>query len=376
MITYGSKFLSVRLIGVLSITWLGTHTLSADASGIPVIAAVTESTQPPQLTIMGSNFGTVAPAVTLNNLPVSVMSYTNTLVVVTLPASIESAPGTYTLTLTNNSDSPNDILRTGIFLVAIGAIGPNGPAGPVGPQGIAGPTGPAGATGLTGPTGAAGPQGPSGATGAAGVTGPAGAIGPMGPAGPQGLTGATGAAGVTGPAGAIGPMGPAGPQGLTGATGAAGVTGPAGAIGPMGPAGPQGLTGATGPAGAAGSSNLFINSGFSGVATLTTSGTLVASLANLPAGSYLLSAKVTIGLNSSGAQDYCTLSVGGTAIDYSYATVSPSAGIFYETAKLLGAASFTDASNSITVTCSTSAGTASASNPVLTATQVGSITTM
>ncbi len=153
------RFSSGRVVCFLAISCLGVPSLSADGVGIPVITAVSESEHPPQLTIMGSNFGTVQPSVTLNGLPVSVMSYTNTLVVVTLPASIESAPGTYLLSLTNNSDVKVQLLNTGVFVVAIGETGPAGPAGPAGPQGIAGPTGPvgpAGATGATGATGAAG----------------------------------------------------------------------------------------------------------------------------------------------------------------------------------------------------------------------------
>ncbi len=42
----------------------------------------------------------------------------------------------------------------------------------------------------------------------------------------------------------------------------------------------------------------------------------------------------------------------------------------------MGAASFGTSTNSIVVTCSTSSGTANAYYPVLTATQVGSVTTM
>lgn len=264
----------------------GDSALQAANLSIPVITAVTESLQPPELTITGSGFGTAKPAVMLNNLPVSVMSYTDTQVVVTVPVSIESVPGTYNLTLTNNSDSSADFLRTGVFVVAIGAAGP------------AGPTGPVGATGSMGP------------------------------------------------------------QGLPGAPGAPGAAGPPGPTGPIGP------------------SNVYVNSSLTSVATVTATGTQVASLTNLPAGSYLLSAKVTLGFNSTGAQDYCTLSVGSTPIDYSYATVSSSAGIFYETAKLLGTATFASSSNSITVTCLTSGGTATASYPVLTAMQVSSVTSM
>ena len=128
--------------------------------------------------------------------------------------------------------------------------------------------------------------------------------------------------------------------------------------------------------GAGTSTDVFINSNLNGTISLSTTAASVASLTNLPAGSYLLSAKVSIGFNSAaGAQDLCTLSVGGTPIDFSYATVSSAGGIFFETAKLLGAVTLSS-SNSIIVTCATNNGTASAFYPVLTATKVSSITSM
>jgi hypothetical protein len=285
MVTFSSKCSSKRLIWSLAICSLAAPRLLAES--IPLISAVTETTNPPQLTITGSNFGTAQPAVTLNNSSVSVMSYTNTLVVVSVPPSIESTPGTYALTLTNNSDSSYDPLRTTVFVVAIGTVGPAGSAGPIGPQGNAGP---------------------------------------------------------------------------------AGSIGPAGAMGPAGPLGPPGATGAAGPAGP---SAVFINSSQTNVAALNLTGMEVASLNNLPAGNYILSAKVTIGPGS--GQDYCTLSVSGQVapIDTSYTALGGA--VLFETAKLLGTVSFANPSNSVLVSCF---GIGSAQNPVLTATQVGSINTM
>jgi hypothetical protein len=378
MVPYGFKYSRVRLLGSLVIGSLAAQGLLADTNGTTAIIAVIPSSQPPQLTISGNNFGTVKPDVTLDGLPVSVMSYTNTVVVVTVPSSIESNPGTYKLTLKNNSSyGDEDNSRVANFLVAIGGVGP---AGPAGPQGIAGPTGPAGPAGASGGAGLQGPPGPTGTAGLAGPVGPAGPSGNTGPAGPAGPVGATGSVGPVGPigstgpagpAGATGPAGPAGPIGNTGPAGPAGPQGVPGATGPMGPVGPQGIQGATGPIGP---SDVFINSSLSSVATLNSGGTTVASLSNLPAGNYLLSAKVTVGFNSAGGQDYCNLAAGGPTIDTSYASVNSASGVFQETVKLLGAASFASASNSITVTCFVTVGTAQANYPALTAMKVGSIT--
>jgi hypothetical protein len=82
-----------------------------------------------------------------------VVGNTNSVVVALVPAVVIANPGTYRLSLTNNSLRGNPDVRTGTMDVAIGA------AGPAGPEGIAGPTGP---IGPAGPAGAQGPQGPAG----------------------------------------------------------------------------------------------------------------------------------------------------------------------------------------------------------------------
>ncbi|WP_114205919.1 IPT/TIG domain-containing protein [Acidisarcina polymorpha] len=246
-------------------------------------------TNPPELTLVGTNFGTGIPDVKIDGLSAVVVSHTNTRVVVKIPASVYEVPGSYDLLLTRIA---SQCQAATTFEVAIGAIGPQGPAGPMGLPGVAGPkgatgnagpAGPIGLTGVAGPkgaTGTAGPAGPIGLTGVAGAkgaTGNAGPAGPMGltgvagakgdtgsagPAGPIGLTGAAGAKGATGgtgPAGAAGPIGPAGatgPMGLMGVAGAKGATGGIGPAGSTGPIGPTGLTGATGNAGPAGPTGL------------------------------------------------------------------------------------------------------------------------
>jgi Protein of unknown function (DUF1554)/Collagen triple helix repeat (20 copies)/IPT/TIG domain len=191
----------------LSLLVLPALTLSAAtaAAQLVTINNVSINYTNNQLTINGSGFEPAkkAPTVNFNGANLTLVSFTNNVVVAQLPS---TAAGTYQLFVTNNEG------LFWVFDVTYGAVGPQGPMGFQGPQG------PAGATGNTGP---AGPAGATGATGASGPAGPAGAIGPSGPAG------ATGPTGAIGPAGATGAIGPAGPAGATGATGATGPAGPA-----------------------------------------------------------------------------------------------------------------------------------------------------
>ncbi len=215
---------------------------------------------------------------------------------------------------------------------ADGAAGPEGPAGPqglAGPEGEAGPQGPAGADGergLQGATGPAGTQGIQGLTGNAGPQGPAGADGAegaAGPVGPQGVPGLTGPAGSAGPQGATGAQGPAGADGVDGATGLPGPAGPQGpagadgATGPQGPAGPQGQAGPQGPAGADGSS-IVREVHRDGDQDLSATDTVVATMANVAPGSYVVFGKTTV-VQTQGGKDQpdtvCTLDAGGTS-DY------------------------------------------------------------
>jgi Collagen triple helix repeat (20 copies) len=62
----------------------------------------------------------------------------------------------------------------------------------IGPSPFVGPAGPTGSAGAAGATGATGPAGPTGATGPAGATGATGPAGPTGPTGPAGPAGASG----------------------------------------------------------------------------------------------------------------------------------------------------------------------------------------
>jgi hypothetical protein len=367
MISFSSK---LRLMAAVACS-ISAATLLADdgGGGGPVILSASESLSTHQLTITGTNFGKARPLVSLDGLPVSVLSYTTTLVVVSVPASLDSTPGTYLLKITVSSQDDNNYANA-VFDVLLGdTTGPQGPAGPAGPIGPAGPQGQPGATGAQGP---AGPQGLPGATGAQGPPGPAGpqgATGAPGPTGPQGLQGLTGAQG---------PAGPAGPQGATGAQGPAGPAGPQGATGPQGPAGPAGPQGPPGPAGTqslSASTDVYINQNQSGLTALGSAPMQVASLTNLPAGNYFVTAKIVTQFGGTGTQSICTLVVNGTTTDISYSSTGVPT-VFSETAKLLGTAVLSSSTNNIVVNCTTNGTSVNASNPVLTAIKVGNVIPM
>lgn len=175
------------------------------------------------ITIRGLNFGRHAPVVFCETQYMTVISATDSELVVHLPAAVPD--GTYLLTVVSGP-RPND---RDVFHVAVQTptivTGPEGAPGNAGPPGPQGDTGAAGSQGLTGAIGPSGPQGPAG---------------PAGPQGPQGAVGATGATGATGAQGEVGPVGAVGPQG---ATGAQGEVGPQGSVGPQGETGAQGAVG-------------------------------------------------------------------------------------------------------------------------------------
>jgi hypothetical protein len=129
------------------------------------------------LVIIGNNFGTSFPQVSLCGAPLAYApdtEYDNTSVVVLL-AGVTIPSGTCILALTNTSTN-----LTGSFDIALGFDGPTGPEGSQGPEGP------------TGPAGSAGPQGPQGPPGLQGLFGPSGSQGPAGPQGPQGPAGPAG----------------------------------------------------------------------------------------------------------------------------------------------------------------------------------------
>jgi len=162
--------MKILLLSAIALTLL-TAPSQAQQHNAPVLstATVTTSTLPNQIAIGGTNFGTLLPTVSLDGLPLNVISYSDTLAVAYLPTGVN--PGTYRLSLTNNSLQGNPDVRTGTLDVTIGAVG---------------------AQGSKGDTGATGPQGPAGAQGLPGQTGQTGPVGPAGPVGPQGPAGTPG----------------------------------------------------------------------------------------------------------------------------------------------------------------------------------------
>jgi Collagen triple helix repeat (20 copies) len=169
---------TVCLAGCLQLAQAQEADGGAGATPVIASAAANFSTNPAQLTIKGTAFGTLPPTIKLDGSMVcAVVSHSPTMSVCHLPSGITQ--GTYFLQLTNNSLNPP---VTATFDVAIGAVGPAGPTGPQGPTGANGANGPTGPQGAQGPVGAIGPQGPVGPTG---PPGPTGANGPTGPVGGQ-----------------------------------------------------------------------------------------------------------------------------------------------------------------------------------------------
>ena len=133
----------------------------------------------------------------------------------------------------------------------------------------------------------------------------------------------TGAAGAQGPAGPQGPIGPAGidgaqgAQGPQGSPGVDGVDGADGAQGPQGPAGPPGADGA-------GGAGVGLASSTTGPRRVRRRATVLERL-QLPAGSYVLMAKVSLAQTSwHGTRVMCGLRAGGRA-DRASVRLAPSA---------------------------------------------------
>ena len=157
------------------------------------ISRAVHDTVTDMLTIAGVNFGSGDPSVTLAGLPLDLLSFTDTLLVVDIAG---FGPGVHALVVSDGNAST----RLARLDVTVGAVGP------MGTQGIAGETGATGPQGEQGIQGEVGPQGPQGFQGETGATGPQGDQGIQGPMGPQG------AQGPPGPRGEVGPTGPQGEQ--------------------------------------------------------------------------------------------------------------------------------------------------------------------
>ena len=109
-----------------------------------------------------------------------------------------------------------------------------------------------------------------------------------------------------------------GPQGLKGDTGPQGPQGDPGPQGPQGlqgEQGPKGDTGATGPAGSGGMSDAYVGSD-TGPVFIASDGTETEVLArSLPAGNYVLQARVTLKKSAPHLSARCALRVNGTEVD-------------------------------------------------------------
>jgi hypothetical protein len=171
-----------------------------------------------------------------------------------------------------------------------------GPTGATGPVSASGASGANGAGGLNGSNGVTGATGPTGATTETSTAGATGANGSNGVTGPTGVTGATGATGGTGP------------SGVTGVNGATGVTGTSGATGTTGGTGPSGPTGVAGAVSGYSARQAPGKHTFTS-ATESSPTTIVSR--ELPAGSYIVDAKVEVQLSNTtaegGAAVVCTL---------------------------------------------------------------------
>lgn len=182
--------------------------------------------------------------------------------------------------------------------------------------------------------------------------------------GVQGKRGVRGSAGAPGAQGVPGAQGARGPVGETGPAGPAGATGPAGETGSAGPAGPAGDPGATGPRGP---SDVIVGFDDAG-GTFGDPGvpTTISTLANVPAGRYVYTAKfnvtsppstggpytVTCQLRRVGSSNFDTIGIG--VRDISSAPGTPSTAEAQAGTLIVGEDA--PAVSDVTLTCSRNAG--------------------
>ena len=209
----------------------------------------------------------------------------------------------------------------------------------------------------------------AGASSASGGTSGArrGHRGQRGRPGRQDLKGPTGPAGPDGPTGEAGPAGEAGPQGEPGPAGADGERGPAGENGARGPEGPQGPVGP--------SSAQEITRGFGPVNLTAFQTTLtIATLPDVAAGAYVVSAKTTVRAGSGGtfSGTSCQLRAGTTVIDQTRLT--DPGGLAAAPIPLQGVATFTTP-GAFSILCGLPGDGAFASDTKLSAIRVGQVST-
>src|SRR5438105_4150479 len=111
---------------------LGITAFADDGPAITDVTVAFIANHGPQLTIIGSGFGTLKPTVTIDKLTLSVSTYTDTNVVAELAPSVNLPPGSYTVTLRNTTKKAGDPKGSTTFIVTLGAVGAMGPAGPAG----------------------------------------------------------------------------------------------------------------------------------------------------------------------------------------------------------------------------------------------------
>ncbi len=138
-----------------------TRTVSAETRQLVINNVVVDQRSGLSL-VSGKHFGST-PAVTINDIQVSVLNGSSQLLLIELPASVRAQPGTYRVTVERDR-TPNGKDTFTLVIVSL----PSGGSGKAGPPGPAGPAGPAGSAGPVGPPGPVGPQGPA-ATGLAGA---------------------------------------------------------------------------------------------------------------------------------------------------------------------------------------------------------------
>jgi hypothetical protein len=118
----------------------------AAAQGL-VIHRVEVNDPAAQMEIYGDGFGAAEPLVTLEGVPVVVVSHTATEIVIDLPAG--TVPGTNLLNVAQAAPTgPFGGRASGVFHVTVGAEGPQGIPGVPGPQGPEGAVGPQGLPGI------------------------------------------------------------------------------------------------------------------------------------------------------------------------------------------------------------------------------------
>src|SRR4051794_24494506 len=186
-----------------------------------------------------------------------------------------------------------------------------------------------------------------GQPGAAGAQGPAGADGKDGLNGKDGAPGAAGIDGKDGAPGKDGADGLPGKDGLNGKDGAPGAAGRDGIDGKDGAPGPQGPPGGS----VAGISNVGAFQSLQSPA-LTTISTM-----NLPAGTYILNAAVTVQNQSTTARNasvLCTLT-GASAAFVSVPPASPTGFQGWASLSFIGSVTFGSSGGTVNVQCSTDA---------------------